>query len=60
LYIVALTFNIPAGPPDQYLTLTLRRLGLDKFDTNLLSIPPAVFVIVNVSRTALTTTQTAA
>jgi hypothetical protein len=50
LYIIALTFHIPSGPPDQYLTLTLRHLGFDKFNTNLLSIPPAVFLIINVSR----------
>jgi hypothetical protein len=47
LYIIALTFHIPSGPPDQYLTLTLRHLGFDKFNTNLLSIPPAVFLIIN-------------
>lgn len=50
LYIIALTFHIPSGPPDQYLALTLRHLGFDKFNTNLLSIPPAVFLIINVSR----------
>jgi hypothetical protein len=47
LYIIALTFHIPSGPPDQYLTLTLRHVGFDKFNTNLLSIPPAVFLIIN-------------
>lgn len=50
MYIIALTFHIPSGPPDQYLTLTLRHLGFDKFNTNLLSIPPAVFLIINVSK----------
>ena len=39
LYIVGLTFGMVAGPPDQYLTLNLRRMGFDTFDSNLLSIP---------------------
>ncbi|KIV97299.1 hypothetical protein, variant 1 [Exophiala mesophila] len=39
IYLIGLIFNIPAGPPDQYLTLTLRNLGFDTFDANLLSIP---------------------
>ncbi|KAK5655594.1 hypothetical protein OQA88_5525 [Cercophora sp. LCS_1] len=42
LYIIGLTFLIPAGPPDAYLTLTLRNLGFDTFDSNLLSIPTQV------------------
>ncbi|WQF82367.1 Putative major facilitator superfamily, MFS transporter superfamily [Colletotrichum destructivum] len=40
IYIFGLLWEIPAGPPDQYLTLTLRELGFDSQDTNLLSIPP--------------------
>jgi hypothetical protein len=39
IYAFALVWEIPPGPPDQYLTLTLRRLGFDKFQTNLLTIP---------------------
>jgi hypothetical protein len=39
IYILGLMFQIPVGPPDQYLTLTLRNLGFDTFDSNLLSIP---------------------
>ncbi|KAH7312541.1 major facilitator superfamily transporter [Stachybotrys elegans] len=39
IYIFGLLWEIPAGPPDQYLTLTLRDLGFGTFDANLLSIP---------------------
>ena len=39
IYLIGLTFGIPPGPPDQYLTLNLRNLGFDVFDSNLLSIP---------------------
>ncbi|KAM0326979.1 hypothetical protein ACHAQA_006100 [Verticillium albo-atrum] len=42
MYIIGLTFLIPAGPPDSYLTLTLRTLGFGTFDSNLLSIPTQV------------------
>ena len=48
IYAVGLTFGIPAGPPDQYLTLTLRGLGFDTFDSNLLSIPAQVGTTLNV------------
>ncbi|KAK4222180.1 major facilitator superfamily domain-containing protein [Podospora fimiseda] len=47
IYIIGLTFSIPAGPPDNYLTLTLRQLGFDTFDSNLLSIPCQVACTVN-------------
>lgn len=49
IYVLGLTFGIPAGPPDQYLTLTLRRLGFDTFETNLLSIPAQVLTTASVS-----------
>ena len=39
IYIFGLIWEIPSGPPDQYLTLTLRNLGFGTFDANLLSIP---------------------
>ncbi|KAH6695721.1 major facilitator superfamily domain-containing protein [Plectosphaerella plurivora] len=42
IYLIGMTFLIPAGPPDSYLTLTLRNLGFDTFDSNLLSIPTQV------------------
>lgn len=49
LYALGLTFGIPAEPPDQYLTLTLRNLGFDTFQSNLLSIPAQVMTTVCVS-----------
>jgi hypothetical protein len=48
IYALGLTFSIPAGPPDQYLTLTLRSLGFDTFDSNLLSIPAQIATTINV------------
>ena len=48
MYLLGLTSAIPATPPDQYLTLTLRRLGFDTFQTNLLSIPAQVTATINV------------
>jgi hypothetical protein len=39
LYILGLTFQLPAVAPQQYLTLALRGLKFTTFQTNLLSIP---------------------
>lgn len=39
LYALGLVIYIPVTPPGSYLTLTLRSLGFNPFDTNLLTIP---------------------
>lgn len=39
LYVISLTLLIPTTPPQAYLTLNLRSLGFDTFQTNLLTIP---------------------
>ncbi|KAI0937175.1 hypothetical protein AcV5_005134 [Taiwanofungus camphoratus] len=39
LYILGLTHLIPVSPPQTYLTLSLRELGYDTTQSNLLSIP---------------------
>ncbi|KAI6043747.1 allantoate permease [Pisolithus marmoratus] len=46
LYILGLTFGIPDNPPLTYLTLLLRDIGFNTFQTNLLSIPYQVLGIV--------------
>jgi hypothetical protein len=42
LYIMALLCYLPYGPPFAYLTLTLKSIGFDTFQTNLLTIPQSV------------------
>lgn len=49
IYIIGIIFSTPAAPPDQYLTLTLRQLGFDTFDSNLLSIPCQIATTFNVT-----------
>ncbi|KAI1469392.1 MFS general substrate transporter [Daldinia caldariorum] len=45
LYIIGFTFQIPAVPEQQYLTLSLRQMNFDTFSSNLLSIPNTVIHI---------------
>ncbi|PNP81035.1 hypothetical protein FNYG_05502 [Fusarium nygamai] len=45
IYAIGLTFLIPATPPAQYFTLTLRGLGFNVLVTNLLTIPHTVLSI---------------
>ncbi|KAL2421754.1 putative transporter [Exophiala dermatitidis] len=47
VYVLGLTFQIPMTPPQQYLTLSLRGLGFDTFQTNLLAIPYTAFHMCN-------------
>ncbi|KAM0708624.1 hypothetical protein Q7P35_005276 [Cladosporium inversicolor] len=39
IYLIGIVFMVPQSTPDQYITLTLRSLGYDQFEANLLSIP---------------------
>ncbi|GKU13530.1 unnamed protein product [Fusarium langsethiae] len=43
LYLLGLSFQIPATPEGQYLTLSLKGLGFNTLQSNLLRIPYTVF-----------------
>ncbi|KAL0575233.1 hypothetical protein V5O48_006724, partial [Marasmius crinis-equi] len=45
IYILGLTHLIPVGPPQTYLTLSLRNLGFNTTESNLLSIPSTMIGI---------------
>ncbi|KAJ3519412.1 hypothetical protein NM208_g14136 [Fusarium decemcellulare] len=46
LYLLGLTFQIPATPEQQYLTLSLKGLGFNTLQSNLLTIPWTVLHII--------------
>jgi hypothetical protein len=46
IYVTGLTFQTPMTTPTQYLTLSLKGLGFDTFQTNLLTIPSTFFHMV--------------
>lgn len=45
IYLIGFTLLLPIRPIDAYLTLNLRNLGFDTFQTNLLTIPAYVIFI---------------
>ncbi|KAG8811946.1 hypothetical protein FRC19_003484, partial [Serendipita sp. 401] len=47
IYLIGLTNQMPIEPPQTYLTLTLRNLGFDTTESNLLAVPPVVLGIFN-------------
>jgi len=46
LYFIGLVAYIAASPVQGYLTLSLKRLGFSKFDSNMLTIPSAALQII--------------
>ncbi|KAK0192088.1 allantoate permease [Armillaria mellea] len=42
VYFIGLMFGIPTSPPSSYLTLSLRHIGFNTFQSNLLAIPSTV------------------
>jgi hypothetical protein len=46
LYVISLTLLIPTQPVTAYLTLNLKVLGFDTFETNLLTIPAYVLFLI--------------
>ncbi|KXN90092.1 putative T-complex protein 1 subunit eta [Leucoagaricus sp. SymC.cos] len=57
LYSLGLVHMIPVGPPQQYLTLSLRNLGFDTTETNLLSIPSTLIGMIMLLFTAYLSEQ---
>jgi len=47
IYILGLTFQTPISAPSNYLTLSLRGLGFDTFETNLIVTPSRVLHVVD-------------
>jgi hypothetical protein len=45
IYLIALSFGMPTNPMSVYLTLQLRDIGFDTFQTNLLTIPAYLLFI---------------
>ncbi|KAH7336835.1 major facilitator superfamily domain-containing protein [Rhizoctonia solani] len=48
IYVLGLVHMMPVGPPQTYLTLSLRRLGFNTTEANLLSIPSVVIGIITI------------
>ena len=46
IYLIGLTWTVPFTPETSYLSLTIRSLGFDVFQTNLLIIPSSVLFIL--------------
>jgi hypothetical protein len=46
VYLLGLTWGIPQQQVSQYLTLNLRSLGFDTFETNLLTVPAYVLFLI--------------
>ncbi|KAJ8084643.1 hypothetical protein PM082_003417 [Marasmius tenuissimus] len=52
IYALGLVHMMPVGPPQTYLTLSLRNLGFDTTESNLLSIPSTVIGAMTMIATA--------
>lgn len=48
VYIYGIVWNIPSQPITAYLTLNLKTLGFDTFQTNLLTVPAYVLFLISV------------
>jgi hypothetical protein len=46
IYLLGLTWSIPATPITAYITLNLKALGFDTFQTNLLTVPAYVLFLI--------------